>query len=167
MLGDVNGDGYGDVALFGVNNNSGLSDYGTFVYFGSASGLPLAPSETIACGFDNYGYADLGGGDVNGDGYSDLICGGDEQTGTLGLFAGSSTGLPTTTSTTLTNSDGEFQAQIPVGDLNDDGYGDFMGTVEGTNGFFTFTFLGGTSFPTSDSSEFDGYDTYPGGAISR
>lgn len=162
MLGDVNGDGYCDVALFGNNTNSGQTTYDTFVYFGSssASALPTGPSETIDCGY-NDAYMDVGGGDVNGDGYSDFVCTNwpAGNTNNLVFFPGSSTGLPTTSTVTF---DGAFNGVMAVGDLNDDGYADFMATTVGQRPDSLDTFLGGSSFPTATSTVLSNYSWCPG-----
>jgi hypothetical protein len=157
MLGDVNGDGYGDVALFGNNTNPGQAGRNAFVYLGSAAGLPAAPSETVACDFYGY-YGDIGGGDINADGYSDFVCGAD-QTGNLSFFPGSSAGLPTTATTTFADSGRVFTGLVPVGDLNNDGYADFMAANSSALAAdtYTITFLGGPSFPSSESAVFNGY----------
>ena len=71
-IGDVNGDGYDDIAV-------GASMFGTngrvFVFYGSASGLGTAPSWTADGdnSGDYYGYTVAGAGDVDGDGYDDLM----------------------------------------------------------------------------------------------
>lgn len=69
-IGDVNGDGYGDVAI----SEHGLSR--VRVYLGSESGLDLDSELLISDpDFPQQGVALAGAGDVNGDGFSDLITG--------------------------------------------------------------------------------------------
>ena len=76
--GDVNGDGYSDVIIGAEGYDNGQTDEGAaFVYFGSAAGL-----STVAdwVGEGNQASPAYGGsvstaGDVNGDGYSDVIVG--------------------------------------------------------------------------------------------
>jgi len=76
--GDVNGDGYADVIVGAVYYDNGQTDEGrAFVYHGSASGLSMTPNWTAES--DQAG-ASFGGsvgtaGDVNGDGYADVIVG--------------------------------------------------------------------------------------------
>ncbi len=74
--GDLNRDGYADVVVGAYRYDGGETDEGAaFVYYGSAAGLKASPDLTIEA---NQADANLGGsagtaGDVNGDGYSDLI----------------------------------------------------------------------------------------------
>ena len=78
--GDVNGDGYGDVIIGaylyddGANTNEGRA----FVYYGSAAGLLPTPG-SIPDDADQanalFGVSVASAGDINGDGYSDVIIG--------------------------------------------------------------------------------------------
>ena len=84
--GDVNGDGYSDV-IVGASYYEGFKG-GVFVYYGSADGLPVDPGENIATPVSAawtaesdqpnayFGCSVGTAGDVNGDGYSDVFCGG-------------------------------------------------------------------------------------------
>ena len=76
--GDVNGDGYGDVIVAAPYYDNGQDDEGrAFVYHGSASGLGpasvwIAESDQA---YASFGYSVSTAGDVNKDGYSDVIVG--------------------------------------------------------------------------------------------
>ncbi len=77
-VGDVNGDGYDDVAVGAYRYVDGLDDTAkAYIYYGSAS-LDTMPDFIISDwsgGTNNY---TICGGDINGDGFSDitLVCGG-------------------------------------------------------------------------------------------
>lgn len=91
-VGDINGDGYGDV-IVGIPNYTTSTVNTTFgrvlVFPGNATGLGVDPI------FDNlgsnsigqYGYSASGGGDFNGDGYVDFLIGepGKTATGTFSV----------------------------------------------------------------------------------
>jgi hypothetical protein len=128
----VNGDGYSDVVV-------GAHGYGDFegriyVYPGSADGLGPVPTFT-ATGEqvnDHFGYSAGTAGDVNRDGYDDIIVGASGQgknTGSVYVYAGSSDGLSATPIFTATG-EGEHNdfgySLSTAGDTNGDGYDDVI-----------------------------------------
>jgi hypothetical protein len=134
--GDVNGDGYGDVIVGAYLYDGSLTDAGgTFVYHGSATGLSLAPDWTIE---GDQAEASLGrvassAGDVNGDGYGDVIVGapyydnGHESEGRVYVYHGSPAGLDTGQADWVAEGDQEgarFHWSNTAGDVNGDGYDD-------------------------------------------
>ncbi len=136
--GDVNGDGYADIAVGAPYYDNGQSNEGTvFVYYGSATG-PSTTADWTGEGeqtFAYYGYAVASAGDVNGDGYEDLIVGaywydnGETDEGRAFVYHGSSTGLSTTANWTAESNqaDADFGWSVgTVGDLNDDGCSDVI-----------------------------------------
>jgi hypothetical protein len=73
---DVDHDGFADVIVGVPRFDNGLSDQGAiFVYAGSASGVSTSPTRTVTGGVANaqFGYAVGGAGDLDGDGYDDLL----------------------------------------------------------------------------------------------
>ncbi|WP_262905867.1 beta strand repeat-containing protein [Hymenobacter terricola] len=145
-VGDVNGDGYGDVVIgaFGTSSNAGKA----YLYLGTSTGLATTPAvlnDPAATANDYFAYnvAGAGAGDVNGDGYSDIIVGAQGTStfqGKAYVYLGSSAGLVTTPSTTLSepaaaNFDYFGRSAAGVGDVNGDGYADVMVGAYGTSTF--------------------------------
>ncbi|MBK7305565.1 MAG: FG-GAP repeat protein [Chitinophagaceae bacterium] len=142
LAGDVNGDGYSDVIIGanqyddGANTNEG----GAFVYYGSATGLAASPSALIASADQiaaNFGTAVASAGDVNGDGYSDVIIGANlyddgvnTDEGRAFVHYGSAAGLSTTPGAVPDDADlanAHFGFKIAgAGDVNGDGYSDII-----------------------------------------
>ena len=104
--GDVNGDGYADVIVGADSYDNGETGEGAaFVFLGSSSGLVgTSPATAAAVLESNQAGARLGSsvsdaGDVNGDGYADVIIGmpsyanGEYSEGAAALFLGTSAGI--------------------------------------------------------------------------
>jgi hypothetical protein len=145
--GDVNGDGYADAIVGASYYDNGQEDEGrAFVYHGSAAGLRRAPDWTAESdqAYSYFGAAVSTAGDVNGDGYSDVIVGadwfdgGDPNEGRAFVYHGSAAGLSTTPDW-IAESD-QFWAFFgisvgTVGDANGDGYDDvIVGASSYSNG---------------------------------
>ncbi len=76
--GDVNGDGYSDVVVGAWLYDNVENDEGrAFLYLGSAAGLAASPAWTAESNqeFAFFGISVATAGDVNGDGYSDVVVG--------------------------------------------------------------------------------------------
>ncbi len=156
--GDVNGDGLDDVIIGAQSHSSpGLTLNGeAFVFLGHAiSGLAATPVWNQAGADNNYefGAAGCGAGDLDADGYDDIVVGARNALGQGRVFVyrGSATG-PVTSSITLTpsqiGSTYKFGSQVaPAGDVNGDGYADIVvganqADVGFTNSGQAYIFLG-------------------------
>src|SRR5262249_39764103 len=103
--GDVNGDGYGDVIVGAYQYDNGETNEGrAYVYLGSASGLSATAAWTAESdqASADFGYSVASAGDVNGDGYGDVIVGayqyanGETAEGRAYVYLGSASGLSAT-----------------------------------------------------------------------
>lgn len=145
--GDVNGDGFDDVVI-GVPwyDNGQLNEGRAYVYLGGAGGLALTPAWTAENdeASSNFGWSVAGAGDVNGDGFADVVTGAHNYDGGLTnqgqarVYFGSAAGPATTPSWTFAGgvngaSLGEMVAA--AGDVNGDGFGDLaLASPRWTNG---------------------------------
>ncbi|MBN1657397.1 MAG: FG-GAP repeat protein [Anaerolineae bacterium] len=160
--GDLNGDGHGDVAVGAPKDRLALDKEGVVsVFYGRSQGLPGTPDWQIGSGQSGSGFgaAVAGAGDVNGDGYDDLLIGAPEfkydgnTKGAVYLFLGSSTGLEAEPNwfTIGDQKDGRYGAAVAgAGDVNGDGYDDWLvGAPQqscadlGENHGVVYLFLGG------------------------
>ena len=140
--GDVNNDGYDDVIVGAPWYDNGEFNEGVaYVYLGSASGLAANPAWSAE---GNQGGAGFGGsvstaGDVNGDGYDDVIIGagsydnGEEDEGAIFVFPGTAEGVSTTPWLRDSNQvDAGLVSVSTAGDINGDGYDEI---VAGSRGY--------------------------------
>jgi hypothetical protein len=114
-VGDVNGDGFVDLAIASGSDAGTVNIYegGTA---GPSMGNALLPPGPVMAGF---GTTMASAGDVNGDGYGDVIVGGREA---AQVFLGSASGMAATAAFTLSGAAGgdALFVQGP-GDVNGDG----------------------------------------------
>ncbi len=152
---DVNGDGYADVVVgaHGASTSTGRA----YVYLGGATGLAGVPATTLT-GPDgangNFGGSVASAGDVNGDGYADLVVGAWTVSGGTGrahVYLGGPTGLSSTPATSLTGVTGinsYFGTSVAsAGDVNCDGYADVVVGAWGVSGSIgrAYVYLGGAT----------------------
>jgi hypothetical protein len=149
--GDVNGDGYNDFLIGSKAHNSSAGRIA--ICFGAAS----LTSVTMlfvngSAANDQFGDTVASAGDVNHDGYDDILAGASgagSSTGSVTLFLGGAA-FDVTPDEILT---GEGSAQFfgasvsAAGDLNHDGYGDFIVGAYGysANTGRVYVYLGGIS----------------------
>lgn len=152
-VGDFNNDGYDDLAVasaredLGSKTNAGM----VTVAYGNSSGS-LGSFQTIHQGqsnivgasepFDYFGYS-LAAGDLNGDGYDDLVIGAPyedigsiKNAGSISILYGSDTKLRTDNDQFFSQNtagvnggaeDGDsFGRSLAIGDVNGDGFGDVI-----------------------------------------
>lgn len=151
---DFNGDGYADLAV-GARNASGLKTGRVYVYHGATGGLLSAPTTTLVApevGGD-YGSA-IAAGDLNGDGFADLVVGAPGENGGLGrvyVYLGNPFNMGTTPATVLDAPGGtQFGASVAIlGDVDGDGLGDLAVISAGSGNVFIFagTFSGTAGTP--------------------
>ena len=161
--GDVNGDGYDDLIIGARLGDDGGTDAGeAYVIFGKASGFGtidftgLAPADGFIiqgdAADDRAGWSVSSAGDVNGDGFDDIIVGarlGDDggiDAGEAYVIFGKASGFGTIDLTGLAPADGFIiqgdaagdHAGVSVssaGDLNGDGFDDIIvGAAQGDDG---------------------------------
>jgi hypothetical protein len=170
--GDVNGDGYDDVIIGGPKNPTGGADTGrALIYFGGP--VPDNISDVTLTGSiagDNFGYSVAGAGDMNGDGFDDVIIGvplGDILAGVDGgraqIFLG---GAPMNNVSDLTLSAGvsgeRFGDSVAgAGDVNGDGFADVIAGASTNDVGFTdagaaYLYLGGPSLNNTVDLTFNG-----------
>jgi hypothetical protein len=125
---DVNGDGFADVAVGAplTNNYTGAA----YVYLGGTTGLATTPATTlIGPGgppgvpyYGEFGRSVASAGDVNGDGFADLVV--SAPLSCVYVYLGGMAGLADTPVSTLCPKD--IWSSASAGDVNGDGYADLV-----------------------------------------
>jgi len=165
--GDINGDGYDDVIVGAFWYDAPEVDEGAaFIFLGSASGVADGNPTTAHARLEadqagaEMGVNVAGAGDVNGDGYDDVIVGawhydaGQTDEGVALVYLGSASGIangtPATAHAQIESDQANAQLGISVdgaGDVDDDGYDDVIVGAHFYNGGLVeegaaFVFLG-------------------------
>ncbi|MCP4543961.1 MAG: hypothetical protein GY832_43155 [Chloroflexi bacterium] len=164
--GDVNGDGYDDVVIGAPEYTQGIPQQAkegqVYVFYGSADGLSATPDWVLAGDQGNalFGASVGTAGDVNNDGYDDIIVGepqydnGEQNEGRVYVFFGFGDGGQTVRlfwSVEGNQIKAKFGASVgAAGDVNNDGYDDVLiGAPQYDNGEIdegaVFVFYGATN----------------------
>ncbi len=116
--GDVNGDGYGDLVVGAPGSNS------FYVYWGTATGVSPMPSAVTGPVGSGLGSSVAGAGDVNGDGFDDVVA--VNPSGNAVWFVPGGTaglGMPVRVTVPLTST---TSIVAGAGDVDGDGYADVL-----------------------------------------
>lgn len=161
--GDLNGDGFDDLVVGSHDSAIALANGAAFTYLGGPAGVETATEVKLtasdAAAQDSFGvFASHGAGDVNGDGYDDLIVGSrfdddaGASSGSAYVYLGGPSGPDSSTELKLTATDGVADDAFGVdvagaGDVNGDGYSDVLVGAQGDpdvpGGGAAYVYLGG------------------------
>jgi hypothetical protein len=164
FTGDVNGDGYGDILVgaSGYNSSTGRA----YIYYGGAS-MDTTADVTMTGGAtsDLFGISVATAGDVNGDGYVDVVVGASGyslSTGRAYIYY-QSENLSSSTNRSISGPDsGNYGFAVSgVGDVNGDGFEDWMVGAYAYNSSTgrAYLYYGGTSVHSTADAVLTGETT--------
>jgi hypothetical protein len=172
--GDVNGDGFSDIAVGAYQYDKGSSNEGAvMIHYGSPNGINIAPALTLESDQTEaqFGISVACAGDVNADGFADLIVGsryydkGQVNEGAAFIYQGSKDGLNPAPISVLESNQGDAwlgSAVAPAGDVNGDGFSDVLvGSYAFDNGQkdegSVFVWYGKANATSANSQEINGF----------
>jgi hypothetical protein len=136
FVGDLNGDGYAEVGISAYQSDTlGTNRGGVYIAYGSASGPGFSSLSRINCsGCTNGTFFGAGlttGGDLNNDGYDDLVVGTIAGTQSISVFLGNSSGISGLPNQTVNYPAGDATAYFGFSlrilpDVTGDGYPDLL-----------------------------------------
>lgn len=183
--GDVNGDGFSDLLVGAPLHDGGAIDGGAVLVYhgGPGSTFDATPDAVLSAASDGetLGLAIAGAGDINGDGYADIVVGaprsaqGGPDSGAATVYFGGPTGIDPGTKVVLPSSPGDragASVALPI-DLNGDGFADVAVGAPGSGlagpaSGAVRVFFGGPSLDTGADAVWTGLaagDTF-GGSLS-
>ncbi|MCZ6690891.1 MAG: FG-GAP-like repeat-containing protein [Planctomycetota bacterium] len=157
--GDVNNDGFADVIVGAYGFNTTTANAGkAYLYLGGSAGLASNAAWTSS-GDDQtsarFGLSVASAGDVNNDGFSDVIVGAHDfdttevNAGKAYVYLGGPVGLTVSPAWTSSGDDRAFAlfgvAVASAGDVNNDGFAD---VIVGSEMRKTYVYLGGAAGPS-------------------
>jgi hypothetical protein len=184
-IGDVNGDGYDDFAFAGIDadvEHHAIPPARVEIHFGGPTFPDAADLILYGNGTDFFGSSVAGGGDVNGDGYPDIVVGGHQAPGSQAHIYFGGPGMDAVADVTLANptdNGDSFGHSVAIaGDVNGDGYDDVVVGAPGHTGHpaplgRACVFFGGqtihaapdVTFASTVEAEMFGYTVAPAGDV--
>ncbi|MBK8283769.1 MAG: FG-GAP repeat protein [Ahniella sp.] len=171
--GDVNGDGFDDLIVGApLFDASGADDGRAFLYFGGSGAFDTTPDATLGLNQASafFGVSVAGAGDVNGDGFADVLVGSSgfdgaaTNTGAALLYFGGAGAFNTTVDANLQSTVGGVRLGSSVagaGDVNGDGFADivigspFFANGQANEGAAFLYFGGAGAFSTVVDAQFE------------
>jgi hypothetical protein len=161
-VGDVNGDGYGDLMVCTVSAYTDSVGTGNLrLYYGSASGVSTTPdwvgssSLYVTSGYSTFSDV-ISGGDIDGDGYSDVTIAA-YYTNTIDIWYGSASGIGASPDTTVALDSTYSLPHVEVADFDVDGYADLavgQGYVSSCDSTGAFNLFRGSAAGISTTADY-------------
>jgi hypothetical protein len=162
--GDIDGDGYGDVAIAAPRDANGAQGGAVYVFTGSATGLSATRyTKLVGAGVsDGFFGAGVDSADIDHDGFPDLIVGAPEenfQDGNIYVFRGTASGISAAPAWTIHGAPGsganftQLGSTVVAADFDGDGYGDIAATeLSSTGSGSVLVFRGSATGPSSSAA---------------